>query len=91
MKQNWNKTEQIFPATKEGTVLTTQFEYQGDKKILDIQSNCNCTSFALDNNILYVNWKTAVRNKERESQTFLSIEYDDGTIDDLTLKTYLTI
>ncbi len=91
MKQNWNKLEQIFPPTKEGTILLAEFEYLGSKKILDIQSSCNCTNFTLDDNTLYVNWKTPVRYRERDSQTFISVEYEDGTIDDLTLKTYLEV
>jgi len=81
----WNKTEHNFHTAVEGTELTTTFEYQGNKTILGIQPNCNCTRFVLDNNILTVHWKTAIKYKEREALTFLTVEYTDGSIDDLTL------
>ncbi len=87
----WNKTEHHFPNTKEGTRLTTKFEYQGDKLILGIQPSCQCTTFELIDKTLHVEWKTAIRRQVRDASTFLTVEYQDGSIDDLTLSTRLEL
>jgi len=84
----WNKTEHDFGKQTEGSILHVAFFYDGSKEIRSIEPKCNCTSFILDmtTNTLFVTWKIAVKHWSRQLSTYLTIEYLDGSITDLTLK-----
>ena len=82
----WNKTEHDFGKQVEGTHLTTSFTYNGKKEIRSVEPKCNCTKFEWQDNVLFVTWKIAVRHWSRQLSTYLTIEYIDGSITDLTLK-----
>jgi len=82
----WNKTEHDFGKQTEGTQLVTSFVYNGKREIRSVEPKCNCTKFEWQDNTLFVTWKIAVKHWSRQLSTYLTIEYLDGSITDLTLK-----
>lgn len=87
----WSKLKIEFPDTKEGTILNTQIEQLGSKQVINILPNCSCTNFTFHDKVLSINWKTKVRRSKRFAQTFLTVEYSDGSIDDIELSVNLFV
>ncbi len=89
----WSKTSHDFGDQPEGQTLTTEFTYLGDKQVRNIIPSCDCTSWRWRSNkiTLTVIWKIRVKRRERNIGTYLTIEYTDGSIDDLEMKTHVII
>lgn len=87
----WNKTKIDFPQSKEGTILEGTFTQLGGKKVVNILPNCSCTNFVFQNKELLVKWKTSVRKQNRFAQTSITIEYADGSIDDIEMSVNLVV
>ncbi len=76
-----------FDQQKEGSILTTEFSLP--KSLKEVIPNCSCTSYSLSDNVITVKWKTKVRKQDRYSETSITLEYTDGSIDDITLSANL--
>lgn len=87
----WSQTKIEFPKTKEGTILNITINQLGSKKVINILPNCSCTNFRFENKVLSINWKTSIRKQDRYAQTSITIEYSDGSVDDIELSTNLFV
>jgi hypothetical protein len=89
--ENWDKLEHDFGVNKAGIILTTSFNFQGDKEIKEIEPTCNCVSYKWASNVLRIQWK--VRNYTRDTLSIKNILvlYEDGSFDDLTLKAHIKV
>lgn len=81
----WDRVEHDFGLVSKGSKVKTNFNYLGTKPIKDIEPNCNCVSYNLHGNVLTVLWNISNTSKVESSKIIL-IEYQDNSIDDLTLK-----
>ena len=92
----WSKTSHDFGDQPEGQILKTSFHYSGNKVVRNIIPSCECTSWKRDYKTLTeftldILWKIRVKRRERDIGTYLTIEYTDGSIDDLEMKTHVII
>lgn len=76
-----------FGKQKEGSTLTKEFSLP--KQLREVIPNCSCTSYSLNFPTITVSWKTKVRRQDRYSETSITLEYTDGSIDDITLSANL--
>lgn len=83
----WDRIEYDFGTVKSGSTQTTKFQYNGDKEVLEIEPLCNCVGYKFENNILKVRWTTKKNVVQPyQSTKIIMIVYEDGAIDELTLK-----
>lgn len=88
----WDKNVHNFGSVKKGTTNFTEFTYNGDKEILEIEPLCNCVGFSRNENKLSVWWKVKQNPKESyQSEKIIAVTYKDNSIDDLTLKAYIEV
>ena len=86
----WNTKEYNFGNSTTNVTLRYSFTHDGSKGVQEIEPLCNCTSAKLNGNSLDVAWNTPKNIvKSYQSTKVIMIVYDDGSIDDLTLKAYL--
>ena len=82
----WSNYTHDFGNVQEPNSLITHFEYLGDKPIYEITSSCTCTKFTFENNLLTVTWKINQKRTNRKVNTYLAVEYQEGSIEDLKLE-----
>lgn len=91
MMENWDKVEHDFGQVPHSSIQRTTFTYTGDKEIKEIEPLCSCVGFTFSNNQLNLSWKTKPNPEySYDSKKVVMIIYKDQSIDDLTLKAYIT-
>ena len=88
----WSSKEHDFGDVQQGSTQRVEITYTGTKKILEIEPLCNCVGYKFENNALLLTWK--IRKNivtEYQSNKIVAVIYEDGSIDDLTLKAYIRL
>lgn len=86
----WTNQEVEFQPAKAGTTLYSVHEYRGIKSIKSISVSCKCVTHRLKNNQLSLEWKTKSPIPESYvSFKYVTISYQDGSVDEIQLKVKL--
>lgn len=90
----WNHTTYNFGEVKPKQALRAEFEYLGDKKIIEVKPSCGCTTSNRNGNIITLNYESPtfpnhLKGKGLTSFDFnksAAIIFDDDSKDVITIK-----
>lgn len=84
MNYLWNQTE-VSKEAKQGEIVGASFTYFGNKNFKKVYPSCDCMTVTVKNNHITSRWKTKKKPTDYTSTKYITVVFDDDSIDELTI------
>ena len=72
----WNHTTHNFGEVKQKQALRAEFEYLGDKKIIEVKPACGCTTSKREGNIITLNYESPTSPNHLKGKGITSFDFN---------------
>lgn len=85
----WNQTE-VSKEARQGETVSASFTYFGNKQFKKVYPSCDCMTVSVRHNHISVKWKTKKKPTSYTSTKYVTVVFDDDSIDELTITAELS-